>query len=248
LLALNPRRADFYSSELVLRYVIQAAHPRDRVTSLRVPAARAYSLGSDRPDGPRFGRAPRIGVLRDGPFSQAGRASQGLTGMSCHPTGQWNSRGRESLLNTKHQADERIRTSKEGTKLATALRGLPGLAPGAGTSSTSGGRGPRKSDSTFRALAKIRLGTTQIHGTQVRWLMCRIVGQSRWGSAPGRLPRPDRRCRVGAEVATRDEQLVAQDGPETGHRLDGHRLMGATSQRSAGRDLEALVELKKARG
>jgi hypothetical protein len=83
LLALNPRRADSYSSELVSRYVIPA------VTSFRVPAARAYSLGSDRPDGPRFGHAPRIGVLRDRPVLAcgAGEAKDSL-GMSCHPTGQ----------------------------------------------------------------------------------------------------------------------------------------------------------------
>jgi hypothetical protein len=44
--------------------------------------------------------------------------------------------------------------------------------------------------------------------------------------------------------------LGAQDGPETGHRLDGHGLMVATERRS---DLlveavDVLVELKKARG
>jgi hypothetical protein len=55
---------------------------------------------------------------------------------------------------------------------------------------------------------------------------------------------------VGAEVAGGDQQLGAQDGPETGHRLDGHCLMVPTERHS---DLlveavDALVELKEARG
>ena len=36
----------------------------------------------------------------------------------------------------------------------------------------------------------------------------------------------------GAEVAGGDQQLGAQDGPETGHRLDGRGLMVATERRS----------------
>jgi hypothetical protein len=53
---------------------------------------------------------------------------------------------------------------------------------------------------------------------------------------------------VAAEVAGSDQQLGAQDGPETGHRLDGHGLMVATERRSdlVVKALDALVELKKA--
>jgi hypothetical protein len=55
---------------------------------------------------------------------------------------------------------------------------------------------------------------------------------------------------VGAEVAGGDEQLGAQDGPETGHRLDASGLMVATERRSdlLVEALDTLVELKKARG
>jgi hypothetical protein len=44
---------------------------------------------------------------------------------------------------------------------------------------------------------------------------------------------------VGAEVAGHDEQLGAQDGPETGHRLDGSGLRVAAER---GSDTEMLVD------